>query len=296
MVKTINEKGDLELDGNLADALFDVAVSVGPSSASKRAGIVRSLTGMMQFTQDPETLAILSSMSIMNMEGDGIQDLREFFRKKLVTMGAMEPNEKDIKQAQEQAANAQPTPNDQYLLAAAEKEKSVAKKNEADIVQTLADAELKKAQAVKIMVEANMPVPMPEAPAPIAPEPKDYREEELLLRAKESALNMRIREREVAIKERELEMKLAEAGAVIDVSEEGKESVKNGYEVLASKMSDKIAEAMNGLKEAIDDQKQAIESTSKAQIAQAEDAIKILQKPKTIIRKDGKIVGIETNV
>jgi hypothetical protein len=49
------ETGELIYENNLGDALFDVAVDVGPSSSSRRDATVRALTGMMQVTTDPTT-------------------------------------------------------------------------------------------------------------------------------------------------------------------------------------------------------------------------------------------------
>jgi hypothetical protein len=48
------ETGELIYENNLGDALFDVAVDVGPSSSSRRDATVRALTGMMQVTTDQQ--------------------------------------------------------------------------------------------------------------------------------------------------------------------------------------------------------------------------------------------------
>ena len=101
------ETGELIYENNLGDALFDVAVDVGPSSSSRRDATVRALTGMMQVTTDPTTQQVLQAMAIMNMEGEGIGDIKEYFRKQLVQMGVVQPTEEEQQQMMEAQANVQ---------------------------------------------------------------------------------------------------------------------------------------------------------------------------------------------
>jgi hypothetical protein len=138
---------------DLTRAKFDVAVTVGPSSESKRAGTVRSLVGMLQFAQnDPEMSTVLTSMAMMNMEGEGLKDVRAFFRKRLVKMGAVEPNEEEMQEMEAElaAANEKPDANEVLLLAAAKKDETAALVNEAKVANTQADTLLKQAQAEKL--------------------------------------------------------------------------------------------------------------------------------------------------
>ena len=128
----MDKSGNVVSDGDLTRADFDVSVSVGPSSSSKRAATVRAVTGMMSITQDQETLTVLGAMALENMEGEGIKEVREWNRKKLVQMGVYEPNEDD-KKAQAAAAEAQgPTPEQEFLQAEAEKSSAQAAKAVAD--------------------------------------------------------------------------------------------------------------------------------------------------------------------
>jgi hypothetical protein len=140
------------LENDLTKATFDVDVDVGPSSSSRRAATVRALTGMAATTQDPETLQVLNGLMMMNMDGEGLEDARAFFRAKLVRMGAVKPTEDEqAEMAQQQAAQAQqpPDPNSQYLLAAADAAAADASTSRAKTVDTIADAQLKMAQAEK---------------------------------------------------------------------------------------------------------------------------------------------------
>jgi len=146
-----SKTGLLETKNDMSRAKFDVAVDVGPTSSSKRAATVRSLTGMMQLTSDPETQSILTSMALMNMEGEGLSEARKFFRKRLVGMGVVEPTEEEMQQMQEAAMSQQPNPNDMYLQAAAAEAEAKAGKAQADTAHTLAKTQETEAKTAEIL-------------------------------------------------------------------------------------------------------------------------------------------------
>jgi hypothetical protein len=153
---TIDEEtGAIVLKNDLSSANFDVNVEVGPSSSSKRASTVRALTGMLAISDDPETKQVLQAMAMMNMEGEGISDVRNFFRKRLVRMGVIEPTEQE---AEELAAmmQGQQDPNAVFLEAAAEEATAKASKARADTVKTVADAELSKARTLETLAKIDM--------------------------------------------------------------------------------------------------------------------------------------------
>jgi len=150
------ETGALEYENDLSKAALDVTVDVGPSSASRREATVRSLTGMMAITADPETLQVLQAMALRNMEGDGISDINEFYRKKLVGMGVIKPTDEEAQQMALAAQNQPKDPQTVYLEAAAANEEAKAMKAKADTVKTVADAE--KIQAETAETLANMSI------------------------------------------------------------------------------------------------------------------------------------------
>jgi len=140
--------GGIVYENDLSRATFDVAVDVGPSSASRREATVRNLTGMMQVSaSDPETMQVLQSMAIMNMEGEGVQDVRDYFRQKLVKMGALKPTEEEAKAMA--AASQEKSPQDQALEAMAEEAQAKATKARTEVLETVANVELKKAQVAE---------------------------------------------------------------------------------------------------------------------------------------------------
>jgi hypothetical protein len=117
---TISEEGEIEMENDLSEAEYDVVVTIGPTSATKRQATVRALTNMMSITQDPEMLQVLSAMAMMNMEGEGIADVRDYFRKKLLRMGVLKPTELEQQELIQELQNQPPDPQAQYLEAASE--------------------------------------------------------------------------------------------------------------------------------------------------------------------------------
>ena len=135
---TMTDQGEIEYESDLSKAKFDVAVDVGPTSASRKAATVRALTGMMQIVQDQQTAMVLTSMAMMNMEGEGLSDTRAYFRDQLVKMGAIKPTEEEQQELMAQQQNQQPDPQALYLQAEAEKSQALAVKAQADTTLTMA--------------------------------------------------------------------------------------------------------------------------------------------------------------
>lgn len=149
------ESGAQVMKNDLDDAKFDVWTDVGPSSSSRRAATVRALTGMAQITDDPQTRSVLTGAAMMNIEGEGLTDVRDFFRSRMVKMGVTKPTKEEQAELQADAQNQQPDAQQQYLLAAAEQAKADAAQSRAKTVDTIAAADLKHAQTAKLLAEAD---------------------------------------------------------------------------------------------------------------------------------------------
>lgn len=156
----LSKEGLSETENDLTEASFDVAVDVGPSSTSRREATVRAITGMMTITQDPETSQVLQAMAMLNMEGEGISEVREYFRKKLVKMGVIKPSDEEKK---EMAADQKPDSNAIALEAMADQAKAEASKARADVVKTIAETEkvqaeteYKRAQTIDLVADVDM--------------------------------------------------------------------------------------------------------------------------------------------
>lgn len=189
MHPTMNQDtGEIELENDMTKAVFDVIVEVGPTSASKRTSTVKSLTGMMGMTQDPEMLKVLSSMIMMNMEGEGIGDVRDYFRKQLLRMGVVKPTEMEKQEMMIEMQNQTPSPENNYLIAAADKEATAAIKNRADTILIAAKADEQRAKALETLskvdlnrleiVQKAVPSMIPQGGITGAPQPAPMQQEQ----------------------------------------------------------------------------------------------------------------------
>jgi hypothetical protein len=148
MKPVVNEEtGVIEYENDLSQADFDVFVDVGPTSSSKRSATVRALTGMMQFANDPETSQILSSVAMMNMDGEGLEDLRGYFRNKAIKLGAIRPSQKEKEELDVEMQNQAPDPMQEYIKAASEEAQAKAAQSRATTVKTIAEADEARAHA-----------------------------------------------------------------------------------------------------------------------------------------------------
>jgi len=167
-MKGLGEMGDVEgvelgkpvlgKDGklrnlDLADADFDVYADVGPSFTSRRDAMSRQLAGMMQVTQDPADLKVLTSLMLFNMDGEGLGDVREYYRKQLVQLGVMQPSEADMEAAEAAAQDQQPDPNAELVAALTAKEGALAQKAEAEVAYTIARTRGEEADTMKTLSE-----------------------------------------------------------------------------------------------------------------------------------------------
>ena len=158
MQPMVSETGEVVMQNDLSGAKFDVVVDVGPSSSSKRASTVRALTGMMAITDDAQTKQVLQAMAMMNMEGEGIGDVRDFFRKQLLRMGVVKPTEQEAEQlmAEQQAQGQQQDPNAIFLQAAAEEAVAKAAQARASTIKTVADAGLSRAKTAETLAKTGV--------------------------------------------------------------------------------------------------------------------------------------------
>lgn len=174
------ETGATDKQNDLTKADFDVVADVGPSSTSRRASTVRALSALLNTATDPETRTILEGLILVNMEGEGLQDVRDFYRAKLVRMGVLKPTEEETKQLEAEAQNQAPNPDAIYLEAAGKKaladaDLSIAKVGEshAKTISTLSAIESQQVADAIALAQAitpdaatgAMPAEAPAAPA-----------------------------------------------------------------------------------------------------------------------------------
>lgn len=141
---------------DFSKAKMKVVTDVGPSSSTRRMSTVRALTNMLSTAADPETQQVISAMIMMNMEGEGIEEVRSYFRDKLIRMGAIEPTKEEQKELTEEQANAKPSAQDEYFRAAAAKEQTQAVKNQVETVHEQAEADKTRAETQEILSKLDL--------------------------------------------------------------------------------------------------------------------------------------------
>ena len=147
------DTGEQRFKNDLSRAKLDVAVDVGPAFTSRRDATVRAITGLLQMAADPQDQKVLLATAMMNMDGEGLGDLRQFYRRQLVGMGAVEPNDEERAEmeAAAQAQGQQQDPQSMYLMAEAGKAQAQAAKAVADTALAEANAEKTRAQTIETL-------------------------------------------------------------------------------------------------------------------------------------------------
>lgn len=149
----VGKDGENYVENDLSEANFDVVSDVGPASSSRRAATARQLIGMLQFIADPDAQKVLTSMIMLNMEGEGMGDVRDYFRSQLVQIGAVKPTKEEAEEMAQQAQNQQPDPQATYLQASAEEAMARAGKAQAETELTAARVGETKANTMKTLSE-----------------------------------------------------------------------------------------------------------------------------------------------
>lgn len=153
---TINERGAFALENDLSRASFDVIAEVGPSTQSRRDAEQRAFMSLLQITKDPQTAGIIEQLMLMNMDGEGMADVRQFARKKLLALGVVKPTDEEAKEMAAAAQQQQPDPQALYLQAAAQEAQARAMKAQADTALAIAKSEETKAKTVETLANVNI--------------------------------------------------------------------------------------------------------------------------------------------
>lgn len=289
MKPQVTKFGEVEFANDLTEASFDVAVDVGPSSSSKRQAVVRSLMGLIQVTDDPQTRAVLTSMAMQNLEGEGLTDLRTYFRRKLVEMGVIKPTEEEAQMIAAAAEGAPQDPNAIFLAAAAEEAVAKAAKARADTVKTISDAELSQAKTAETLAKIGQTpsesaaAPQPTgSPAEPMPAPMNERER-LALEAMQIENDLKRRQLD------EQDQRLAKLREELAASQNQVQAAE-ALQQLVTGLDQRVAD-INATVGAMDD---AIRKFNESITANTAKALEAIARPKRVVRERGRITRIET--
>lgn len=153
--QTVDDRGVRVAQFDLSEGDLGVEVEVGPTTRSRRVAIVRVLIELLSAVDDPEDKKVLVAMILANMEGEGLGDMRKYFRRRLIKMGVVEPTPEEQAKLDKEAANQPPDPNAEYLKAAAGQADAEAKQATAGVLLKIAQADKAGAEAAKIKSETD---------------------------------------------------------------------------------------------------------------------------------------------
>jgi hypothetical protein len=160
-----DDRGKFGIRNDLLTGKYRVISDVTEATATRRDKTVKTLMNVASVSQatDPELSSVALSTALLNMDGEGMTDLQEWLRGRLVQAGVLKPTDEEAAEMQAAAEGQQPDPQAQLLTAMAGEKDALTAKAQADTalseakrVQTLADAELKRSQAQDNSAERKM--------------------------------------------------------------------------------------------------------------------------------------------
>ena len=145
------------LENDFTNLKMEVVVDVGEAYASRREKTVSNLTKLLPVVAqtDPQQAGLITSTIMMNMDGEGVGDLRDYNRKKLVAAGIIEPSEDEKEELAQAQQNQQPDPQAVFLMAEGQKAQALAVKAQADTAKVVAETEKTKIETAKLMADMN---------------------------------------------------------------------------------------------------------------------------------------------
>lgn len=160
-----NQTGEIVAMNDLSAGRYDVTVDVGPSYTARRDATVSVLTNLLagMLPQDPMR-AVVQGIILDNMDGEGLDEFKEYNRRQLLTQGVVKPRNTEEEQIVVQAQQQAQQPNAEllaaqgvYLQGQAEVQKT---KNEELSIQVKAfqaqtEARVAEAKVVQLLASAD---------------------------------------------------------------------------------------------------------------------------------------------
>lgn len=141
----VNNQGAFGHLNDFSRGHYKVVVSATETTATRRDRTVKSCLNMVEvFGQlDPEMATAAGITAVSNMDGEGMDDLREYARMKGIQLGLIKPDEDEIAQIQQAQQNQPQTPDLEGELAAAK------------IAETQASAQDKQTHSILNLAQAR---------------------------------------------------------------------------------------------------------------------------------------------
>lgn len=152
-----DEAGAHGVRNDIARGKYKVISDVTEATTTRRDKTVKTLINGSQLVAggDPELANAMMGTALLNMDGEGMNDLQDWIRQRLVQAGVVKPSDEEKRAMDEAAQAAKPDPQAAFLNAAAKEKDALAGKavadtalSEAKRVETLAKADEARRQGV----------------------------------------------------------------------------------------------------------------------------------------------------
>jgi hypothetical protein len=151
-----DERGRYSIRNDITKGKYRVFADVTEATATRRDKTVKTLLNGAQVVAafDPELAGMMTTTAILQLDGEGINDLQDALRKRALASGLVKPTPEEQQEMEAAAQEPQePDPQSEFLLATAAEKRASAAQKEAAVDQTKADTALKVAQAAKTQSE-----------------------------------------------------------------------------------------------------------------------------------------------
>jgi hypothetical protein len=153
MKKEVDEDGKLVIKNDFRKAKHKVTIDIGQPTHTKRQQLRKEIRDMIQSTTNPDDIRILTATYFANMEGEGLQDINEYYRMMTLRMGLGTPTTEEKKKLDDEKANKRPDPQTKYLDSETAKNAEKIKNLQADTMKKTAEAEETRADTQKTLSE-----------------------------------------------------------------------------------------------------------------------------------------------
>lgn len=157
MQMTTDARGMTSVRNDFARGKYKVIVSVTEATATRRDKTVRSALNMAEVAlraNDMEMAQACLITAMMNADGEGIEQLQEYARKRGIQIGLVEPNEEEAAKLAEQ--QQQPDPATVLADAQADALAAGAERDRASAGKYVADTALSKAKTIETLTDAGV--------------------------------------------------------------------------------------------------------------------------------------------
>jgi hypothetical protein len=145
-----DDAGRYRIRNDISRGKYKVISDVTEATTTRRDKTVKTLVNMAQIAgvTDPELASAALATALINMDGEGMEDLQSWQRSRMVAQGVIKPTKEEQAELDQAQQQQQPDPQAAALAAVAQKEGALA-------IKAGADTELSKAKTVLTLAQAH---------------------------------------------------------------------------------------------------------------------------------------------